>query len=319
MSNASSLQMGILGLGRIGGSLALQALEKNINVSGVDTGKVSQELIDSGLSLLESAGQFREALSRPRVIFLYIPAGFVVDQVIESLKDVLEPGDVIVDGGNSYWRDSMRRHSELSRHELGFVDLGTSGGMSGARSGACFMAGGEEDDIKKVEPILKTLSVKGGYVHAGPPGAGHFTKLVHNGIEFGMLQAIGEGMDLLEHYPEKLPVAGILKAWRNGSVIRSWLIELMEAAYRNEEGMGSVPGYVEDTGEVNWLIEDALHMEVPVPVISQSIMQLFTSRDDQRLWARAIAMMRRGFGGHPYGPLESLRQFRKKSRARRAA
>src|SRR5713226_4564117 len=164
------------------------------------------------------------------------------------------------------------------------VDLGTSGGVDGARHGACFMAGGDQEAIDRIEPILLELATDGGYVHAGPPGAGHFTKLVHNGIEFGMLQAIGEGMDLLEHYREKLDIAEVLRCWRHGSVIRSWLVDLMEAAYRSNGGMEKIPAYVEDTGEVNWLVDDALHMEVPVPVIAQSVMQLFASRNQKKYW-----------------------------------
>jgi len=151
-------------------------------------------------------------------------------------------------------------------------------------------------------------------VHAGGPGSGHFTKLVHNGIEFGMLQAIGEGMDLLERYREKLNIADVLKCWRHGSVIRSWLIDLMEAQYRKEGGLEKIPYYVEDTGEVNWLVSDALRMEVSIPVISQAVMQLFTSRDDKKNWARAIAMMRNGFGGHAYGPSEPIKQERREGR-----
>ena len=204
--------------------------------------------------------------------------------------------------------------SRLKERGLHFVDLGTSGGLEGARHGACFMAGGEKPAIGLVEPILLKLSVPGGYVHAGPPGAGHFVKLVHNGIEFGMLQAIAEGVDLLANYHEPLDIAEILKAWRHGSVIRSWLIDLMEAQYRKEGGLDSIPPIVEDTGEVNWLVSDAIRMEVPVPVIAQSIMQLFLSCDNRKQWARAIAMMRRGFGGHPYGRDPTVAEERKTGR-----
>jgi 6-phosphogluconate dehydrogenase len=161
---------------------------------------------------------------------------------------------------------------------------------------------------------LRALAVENGYVHAGPPGTGHFVKLVHNGIEFGMLQAIGEGVDLLEHFDEPLDIAGVLRCWRNGSVIRSWLIDLMDEAYRSENGLGRIPGYVEDTGEVNWLVADAMNMEVAAPVISSAVMQLFLSRDEKKNWARAIAMMRHGFGGHPYGRDESIAQDRRTER-----
>jgi 6-phosphogluconate dehydrogenase len=176
------------------------------------------------------------------------------------------------------------------------------------------MVGGEDTAVKHVEPILKELSVEGGYVHAGPPGAGHFVKLVHNGIEFGMLQAIGEGINLLKNYHESLDIPDVIHCWRNGSVIRSWLIDLMEEIYRKEGGLEPVPPFVEDTGEVNWLVNDALHMEVAIPVISQSIMQLFSSRDDDQYWARAIAMMRHGFGGHPFGEDEGIKRERSEGR-----
>jgi 6-phosphogluconate dehydrogenase len=163
------------------------------------------------------------------------------------------------------------------------------------------MVGGERPAVERIEGMLRELAVDGGYVHAGGPGAGHFTKLVHNGIEFGMLQAIAEGVDLLERFHDQLDVPAVLAAWRHGSVIRSWLMDLMHEAFMHERGLGRIPPFVEDTGEVNWLVADALRMEVPIPVISQSVMQLFVSRDDTRNWARAIAMMRHGFGGHPYG------------------
>jgi 6-phosphogluconate dehydrogenase len=234
-----------------------------------------------------------------------------VDDLLDRLAAVLESGDMVVDGGNSYWGDSVRRHSRLRERGIHLVDVGTSGGVEGARRGACFMVGGEPEAVARLEPVLTALAVPGGYVHAGPPGAGHFAKLVHNGIEFGMLQAIGEGIDLLERHPAGLDVQEILRCWRHGSVIRSWLVDLLEQAYRAENGLERIPPYVEDTGEVDWLVADALHLEVPIPVISQSVMQLFASRDDRRLWARAIAMMRHGFGGHPYGQHEAIREERR--------
>ena len=300
------IEFGVVGLGRMGGGLALQALEKKMKVVGFNKGPINDELKKAGLAPVESLTGFKDKLRNPRIIFLYIPAGPPVDDVLDQLANVLENGDILVDGGNSYWGDSLRRHEKLKEKGLEFIDLGTSGGVDGARNGACFMAGGEDAVIAKVEPILKALAVKNGYVHAGPPSSGHFTKLVHNGIEFGMLQAIGEGMNLLEEFRFPVDIKEVLKCWGHGSVIRSWLIDLMEKSYREEGGMQSIPAYVEDTGEVNWLVNDALHMEVPVPVIAQSVMQLFLSRDDKKHWSRAIAMMRHGFGGHPYGNDESV-------------
>ncbi len=306
---------GIIGLGKMGASLALQALEKSWRVAGFTLGGPSPELIDAGLMPAASLTQLRDLLPRPRRLLLYIPAGPAVDKLLAELESELQPGDIIADGGNSYWGDSIARHRRLRSRELHFVDLGTSGGVGGARHGACFMAGGEDEPIARLEPLLNDLAVSEGYVHAGPPGAGHFTKLVHNGIEFGMLQAIGEGVNLLAKYPHaSLNIESILRNWNHGSVIRSWLVELMQQAWSKEGGIEKIHPFVEDTGEVNWLVSDALHMEVPVPVIAQSVMQLFASRDSEQIWARAIAMMRHGFGGHPYGPAEAIARERRTGR-----
>ncbi len=307
-------EYGVVGLGRMGGNLARQALEKGIRVVGFARHSALADMIESGLVEVRSYEDLKAQLTPPRIVFIYIPAGPAVDKVLDDLAAQLDAGDILVDGGNSYWGDSIRRHQRLKEQGINFVDLGTSGGVEGARHGACFMAGGEPEVIMRIEPILLDLATEGGYVHAGPPGAGHFTKLVHNGIEFGMLQAIGEGVDLLEHYRDRLNIAEVLRCWRHGSVIRSWLIDLMEETYRSEGGMAEIPSYVDDTGEVNWLVDDALHMEVPIPVISQSVMQLFASRDDSKNWARAIAMMRHGFGGHAYGPSEAVVRERREGR-----
>lgn len=307
-------EFGVIGLGRMGGNLARQAIRKGIRVVGLTKEGAPIDLVKSGLVEIRAMSEFVKTLAAPRAIFIYIPAGPEIDSVLDDLAVHLQSGDVVVDGGNSYWGDSIRRYQRLLKDGRHLVDVGTSGGVDGALQGACFMAGGDTEGIGRVEGILKILAIENGYVHAGPPGAGHFTKLVHNGIEFGMLQAIGEGIDLLEHYRERLDIPEVLRCWRHGSVIRSWLIDLMEAAYRKEGGLKKIPSYVEDTGEVNWLVSDALKMEVPVPIIAQSVMQLFASRDDQKNWARAIAMMRHGFGGHVYGPSEPTRQERREGR-----
>jgi 6-phosphogluconate dehydrogenase len=307
-------EFGVIGLGRIGGGLAHQALEKGLRVVGASRSGAPKGLVQAGLIEIKDFAAFREKLAAPRAVFLYVPAGAAVDKILDQLCDALEPGDVVVDGGNSYWGDSIRRHARLRERKLRLVDLGTSGGLAGARRGACFMAGGEREAVARVEPILKALAVEGGYVHAGPPGAGHFAKLVHNGIEFGMLQALGEGFDLLNRYPERLDIGGVLECWRHGSVIRSWLVELLAKAYGDDPKMEKPGGYVEDTGEVNWLVADALRMEVPVPVIAQSVMQLFASRDERKNWAKAIVAMRHEFGGHPHGRDADIAKERQESR-----
>jgi len=307
-------EFSVVGLGRMGGNLSLHAIEKGMRVVGFDIHGAPEELTRAGLVEIGDLDALRAQLAPPRVVFIYIPAGPIVDTVLDDLAARLELGDIIVDAGNSYWGDSIRRHDRLAEKRIFLVDLGTSGGVEGARRGACFMVGGDAEAVAQVEPILLDLAVPDGYMNAGPPGAGHFTKLVHNGIEFGMLQAIGEGVDLLERWHHPLDVAEVLRCYRHGSVIRSWLMDLMEAAYRSEGGLDPIPAYVEDTGEVSWLVGDAMRMEVPIPVISQSVMQLFSSRDDRKNWARAIAMMRHGFGGHPYGPHDAERQERRLGR-----
>lgn len=307
-------EFGVVGLGRMGGNLALQALEKGMKVVGYTLGGAGAEFKKAGLIDIDSLEGFQKHLSSPRAIFVYIPAGPNVDEVFDQIAKNLQKGDILIDGGNSYWGDSIHRFERMQKKGIHFIDLGTSGGVEGARNGACFMVGGEKEAVKEIEPILLDLAIKGGYVYAGPPGSGHFVKLVHNGIEFGMLQAIGEGMDLLEHFPHRLDIANVLQCWRFGSVIRSWLIDLMADAYKKDGGMSSIPPYIEDTGEVNWLVNDAIQMEVQIPVIAQAVMQLFASRDQNKLWARAIAMMRHGFGGHPYGANQAIVEERRTGR-----
>jgi 6-phosphogluconate dehydrogenase len=307
-------EFGVIGLGKMGGGLALQALEKGFRVVGLSRDGAPDELKEAGLVEVEELASFREQLKPPRVVLLYVPAGRAVDDILVGLTQSLEPGDIIADGGNSYWGDSIRRHRRLQAKGTQFVDVGTSGGVEGARHGACFMVGGERVAVTHLESLLRALATDRGYVHAGPPGAGHFVKLVHNGIEFGMMQAIGEGFDLLTHYHEPLDIDGVLDCWRHGSVIRSWLIDLLAEAYKADPRLEQPSSYVEDTGEVNWLVGDALCMEVPIPVIAQSVMQLFASRDARKNWARAIVLMRHGFGGHPLGPDENIARERHEGR-----
>ena len=301
--------IGIIGLGKMGGNLAKQALNKGYKIIAFD--KLPQKgLQNKGVQYQKSLAAMVQKLSAPRIIFLYVPAGEAVDTLLTQLAPALSRGDIIVDGGNSYWGDSIKRAEQLKEKNIYFVDCGTSGGVDGARHGACFMAGGEAAAMAHVAPILQDLAVENGFVHTGDSGSGHYVKLVHNGIEFGMLQAIGEGLNLLAHYRDKLDFAEILKTWNNGSVIRSWLIDLMAQAYEEKEGFTTVPSFVEDTGEVNWLVTDALRLEVPIPVIAQSVMQLFASRDKEHIAEKAIAMMRNGFGGHSFGPNPSIQQER---------
>jgi 6-phosphogluconate dehydrogenase len=235
--------------------------------------------------------------------------------VLNELVPYLEEGDVVMDGGNSFYLDSIKREKELSEKGIYFIDCGTSGGLDGARYGACFMIGGKREGVRIAEPVLRALAINNdGYVHTGQPGTGHFVKLIHNGIEFGMLQAIGEGVALLQQSGFTLDLAEIFKNWSNGSVIRGWLVELMEKGLREQQDINKIDSYIEDTGEVDWLIQDAINKEIPIPVICQSVMELFKSRTKDSGTYRAIALMRHGFGGHPFGKDDYIAKERKTSR-----
>ena len=307
------MELGIIGLGKMGGNLALQCIEKGIRVVGKARGP-KPELTKKGVKVVEDYDEFVNSLKSPRVIYLSLPAGPTIDKVVKELVPHLDRGDVIIDGGNSYYKDSIRREAELSKLGIYFVDCGTSGGVEGARYGACFMVGGKPEALKLCEPLLKTLAVEGGYLHAGEPGSGHFVKLVHNGIEFGMLQAIGEGVALLQRSNFDLNLHDIFRVWSHGSVIRGWLVELMERGLGEIRDFKEIPDYVEDTGEVNWLVQEAVEKEIPIPVITHSVIELFKSRKKESDAARAIAIMRHGFGGHPYGKDDYIAKERKTSR-----
>jgi 6-phosphogluconate dehydrogenase len=307
--------LGIIGLGKMGGNLALQATEKGIRVAGKTHG-ARPDLEKAGVKIAAGYEEFAAALDRPRVVYLSLPAGPAVDTVLGELVPHLEKGDIVMDGGNSFYLDSIEREKKASEVGIYFLDCGTSGGLEGARHGACFMVGGKKEGVRIAEPILKELAVPDGYLHTGGPGSGHFTKLVHNGIEFGMLQAIGEGVALLQASAFDLDLREVFKNWSHGSVIRGWLVELMEQGLRKNR-FADVQSYVEDTGEVNWLIMDAVDKEVPIPVISQSVMELFKSRMKESDTYRSIALMRHGFGGHPFGKDEGIIKERKTSRIRK--
>jgi len=309
MHTGNTKQLGIIGLGKMGGNIALQAVEKGIYVVGKARSK-KPELEKGGVTIVDDYESFVSSLEPPRVIYLSLPAGPTVDRVLEELTPFLERSDVIMDGGNSFFRDSIRREKDIFQKGLFFLDVGTSGGMEGARNGACFMVGGKENGMEIAAPVLSTLAVKDGFLHTGAPGSGHFVKLVHNGIEFGMLQAIGEGYSLLVKSGFELNYADIFRNWSHGSVIRGWLVELMEQGLREKESQ-EIESYVEDTGEVNWLLQEAINKEIALPVISQSVMELFRSREREGDVFRAIALMRHGFGGHPFGHDKAIEKERR--------
>jgi 6-phosphogluconate dehydrogenase len=295
------MQAGIVGLGRMGASLAEHAVEKSHAIVAFDTNETARaEVNATGIRLVASLEALVETLRPPRVILLYVPHGAPTEEVCESLNTLLGAGDTVGDGGNSHWHDSMRHAEQFAKHQINFLDIGTSGGVSGARNGACFMVGGPHEAFDVVAPLLRDLAVDPrGVIYAGPSGAGHFTKLVHNGIEFGMVQAIAEGIELLERGEFKLDIPALLENWQHGSVIRSWLVELMAKAMRETPDLSVLSTYVEDTGEVKWLVQWALEQDIPLPVISDSQVALIQDRDASSATAKAVALLRNQYGGHP--------------------
>jgi 6-phosphogluconate dehydrogenase len=246
-------------------------------------------------TLEELVGQ----LEPRRGVWLMIPAGDPTEQAVKTLIGLLEPGDIIVDGGNSNFRDSQRRAGLAREHEIGYVDAGVSGGIWGLENGYCLMVGGGRDDIDQLEPAFRTLAPEDGYAHVGPSGAGHFVKMVHNGIEYGLMQAYAEGFEILKASEFELDLHDIAGIWRYGSVVRSWLLELLYNAFEQEGNeLEGIAGYVEDSGEGRWTIFEAINESVPAPVIASSLFARFASRQDESFGAKINAALRKQFGGH---------------------
>jgi 6-phosphogluconate dehydrogenase len=296
-----AMRFGIVGLGRMGAGLALQAMEKGHHAVGYDTSAEERhELVQAGLERAVSLEELVSKLQPPRLVLLYVPHGEPIETVSRELRPLLEDGDIVADGGNSHWEDSQRRHTIFGEGGVRFLDIGTSGGVEGARRGACFMVGGDEHAYETVAPLLRDLAVdREGVVFLGVPGAGHYVKLVHNAIEFGMVQAIAEGVELLERSDFDLDLVDVFENWQHGSVIRSWLVGLMRNALREAPGLGELSSFVEDTGEVKWVLDWALARDIPTPVISGSQQALMEYRDLDWPQAKAVALLRNQYGGHP--------------------
>lgn len=284
------MKFGVIGLWRMGANLARDAIDKGHQVVGFDP-HADAALGKDGLELADSPAGLVSKLSSPRVVFMYVPHGDPTEAVCEQLRPLLAPGDILVDGGNSHWSDSQRRHATFAALGIRFLDMGTSGGVSGARHGACFMVGGDKDAYAVIEPLLKDLATDDqAALFVGAPGTGHFTKLIHNAIEFGMVQAIGEGVELLQRSGFQLDLVALL---------RSWLIDLMADALESTPDLAKLSTYVEDTQEVKWVLSWALEQDIPTPVISDSQQALMEYRDLEWPAAKAVALLRHGYGGHP--------------------
>src|SRR5215831_7717057 len=295
------MKFGMVGLGRMGGNVARHALEKRHAVVGYTRRESTRsDLAKAGLEPASSVAELVAKLSPPRIVFLYVPPGAATESMCEALRPLLGRGDIVVDGGNSRWTDAPRRSAFFAEAGVYFLDAGTSSGASGARHGACFTVGGDRHAYRMVLPILTDLAADDkGVIFVGPPGAGHFAKLVHNAIEVGMVQAIAEGVELLDHSGYDFDLPRLFDNWLHGSVIRSWLIELMAKALRANVDLEDLSTYVEDSGEVKWILEWALDHDIPTPVVSAAQTMLMQYRDLDSTTAKAVALLRNQFGGHP--------------------
>ena len=293
------MELGMIGLGRMGSGMTERLREGGHEVKTYDP------KVDSTAASLEELAQQLEA---PRAVWMMIPAGKITEDTFEQLLGILAEGDTIVDGGNSNFRDSKRRHEQARQRGLHFVDVGVSGGIWGLEVGFCLMAGGDEEPVGRLEPILETLAPENGYAHVGPAGAGHFVKMIHNGIEYGLMQSYAEGFEIMDHSEYELDLHQISGIWRYGSVVRSWLLELLHSAFEEHGSrLEDIAPYVEDSGEGRWTITEAINENVPAPVISASLFARFASRDEIKFSAKVAAALRNQFGGHAIKAVEQAK------------
>jgi 6-phosphogluconate dehydrogenase len=296
---ADEVQLGMIGLGRMGANMTLRLLRGGHEV-------VVHDRSADAISALEKEGavpsltleELAAKLTAPRHVWLMVPSGSPVTGTIASLVPLLAPGDTIIDGGNSNYRESVARAEQLLQNGLHFVDCGTSGGIWGLENGYCLMVGAEKEVFLRMEPVFKTLAPPDGYLHVGPAGAGHFVKMVHNGIEYGMLQAYAEGFELLDASKYDLDLRRVAALWNQGSVVRSWLLELAERALERDPDLSSIKGFVEDSGEGRWTVIEAIEHGVPATALAHALFARFRSRQEDSFGAKLIAALRQEFGGH---------------------
>jgi 6-phosphogluconate dehydrogenase len=294
------MQLGLIGLGRMGSGMTLRLLQGGHQVMVYDrVPEAGAALAGKGATVTGSLEDLGQKLKAPRIVWLMIPAGPPVDDAIQRLSGVLSPGDVIIDGGNSNYKDSIRRAEGLRSQQIEFLDVGVSGGVWGLKVGFNLMAGGNQAVFKQAEPIFATLAPPDGYAYVGPSGAGHYAKMVHNGMEYSMLQSYAEGFEILKAAPFGFDLVQLARLWNHGSVIRSWLLELAQAAFERDPQLSRIRGYVEDSGEGRWTLQDAIDHAVPAPALAMSLFMRFRSRQEDSFSDKVIAALRNEFGGHP--------------------
>ncbi|HEX2692561.1 MAG TPA: decarboxylating 6-phosphogluconate dehydrogenase [Gemmatimonadaceae bacterium] len=294
------MRLAMIGLGRMGGNMSERLMKGGHQVVVYDrSADAIARYVTLGATAANGPTEITSKLQAPRIVWIMVPSGKPVDDTIASLVPGLSKGDVIIDGGNSNFHDSMRRAADLEKKGIRFIDCGTSGGIWGLANGYCLMIGAAPDAFKLCEPIFKTLAPPDGYAHVGPPGSGHYVKMIHNGIEYGALQAYAEGYEILHASKEfKLDLHQIAAVWNHGSVVRSWLNELAELAFERDGELSDLRGYVEDSGEGRWTVQEAIDLDVPAPVITLSLLARLRSRQPDSFSAKVIAALRNEFGGH---------------------
>ena len=293
------MKLGIVGLGRMGGNMATRLLQGGHAVAGfnLDPGPL-EALAKQGGVAAPSVAALVAKLEAPRSVWLMVPSGKPVDDLLAELYGLLSPGDTLIDGGNSNYKDTVRRAADATARGFHYMDCGTSGGIWGLEKGYCLMVGGERAVYDRHLPIFTTLAPPDGCLYAGPAGAGHYVKMIHNGIEYGMLQAYGEGFEILKASPYDLDLGAISHLWNQGSVVRSWLLELAERAFARDPQLAGIRDYVEDSGEGRWTVTEAMERDVPAPVLTLSLQARFRSRQPESFGAKVIAALRNEFGGH---------------------
>lgn len=293
------MEIGMIGLGKMGYQLTLNLLEKKYTVVANDVNEESMKKISAeGAETAETIEQLVNRLSKPRTVWLMVPAGDATQSVFETVLSILDEGDRIIDGGNAHYKDSIKRNEQSEKVGVYFFDCGTSGGVEGARNGACTMIGGNQEVFTEIEPIFRDITVTDGYLYSGQAGSGHFLKMVHNGIEYGMMQAIAEGFDLLEKSPFDFEYEKVAKVWNNGSVIRSWLMELTENAFSKDQNLEEIKGVMHSSGEGKWTVETALDLQASAPVITMALMMRYRSLESDTFSGKVVAALRNEFGGH---------------------
>ena len=294
------MQLAMIGLGRMGGNMTERLMRGGHRVVVFDRApETVQKYVGLGAEGATAPADVVSKLAAPRVVWIMVPAGKPVDDTISALTPGLSKGDVIIDGGNSNFHDTMRRAADLEKQGVHLVDSGTSGGIWGLENGYCLMIGASPEAFALCEPIFKSLAPQDGYAHMGPPGSGHYVKMIHNGIEYGMLQAYAEGYEILHASKNfKLDLGKIATVWNHGSVVRSWINELAERAFKKDSNLDALKGYVEDSGEGRWTVQEAIDLDVPAPVITLSLLARLRSRQTDSFGAKVIAALRNEFGGH---------------------